>query len=89
MHVTRITKRRKTKRKTITSDSLVTRLTVSTSDGQSVDFEPLEVEVDKMCWEDFFWEEDVEPPELLDWRNRQFVKINKYTFGQAKALFQC
>ncbi len=42
-----------------------------------------------MCWEDFFWEEDVEPPELLDWRNRQFVKINKYTFGQAKALFQC
>ena len=87
LHVTRITKRRKEKRKTITSHILVAKLTVYTSDGQPVDFEPFEVEVDKMCWEE--WEQDVEPQELLDWRNRLFVKINKYAFGQARDFFKC
>ena len=89
LHVTRITKRREVKRETITSHILYAKLTVSTSDGQCVDFEPLEVEVDKMCWEESIFEEGVEPQELLDWRNRLFVKINKYAFGQARDFFKC
>lgn len=89
MQVTRVMKRHKEKRKTITSHILVARLTVYTSDGRSFDFEPIEIEVHKMCWEESTWEQDEEPQELLDWRNGLFVRINKYAFGQARDFFKC